>query len=522
MTDTNEVIIEQNQRFSRSKFWQGQREFYQEKGIEAWASEVPFYITSNPFIGHHYAELLLRFFQDWVEAHPSAKQQPFYVLELGAGTGQFTFYLLKSLQSLIEKLNLAGLKIRYIMTDFAASNVQAWQQHPQLRPFVDNGLLDFAVYDLEKDATLHTTEHNLILSPQADGNPLTVIANYLFDSVVADIFMAKNKKLYESCLSLSSSPRNLSGAHVKNWQQVTIQHAEQPLDAAYYQTPLFDEILSDYQQQLKNSYFLFPIGCLQGLERLKQLAGGKLFLVSSDKGHSFLNELEGLEFPEIDFHGSFSLMVNFDAIARYFTHQGGHAFLQTPRDGLTTCVFSLGFNMLELPETSYVLQESVEGFSPSDFFNYYELVESGAKHMSLNALASTLCVSRWDPFVFELITETLCKLFPKGSDEIIEYICGNLGKIQENFFYVPGCDDVLFSIGYLLYSIDRFEEAIRYYELSRRYFEENVEVLFNLGLCYFYMKKYHKALVHFNEALELEPKNQELQRLIRRCKNHKT
>src|SRR5688572_29220218 len=95
--DSNAVVIERNKRFSECHLWQVQRDYFDQQGINAWVNQVPFYITSNPFIANTYAAVIIRFFQDWVRKNPQAKNHPFYILELGTGSGQFSFYALKRL-----------------------------------------------------------------------------------------------------------------------------------------------------------------------------------------------------------------------------------------------------------------------------------------------------------------------------------------------------------------------------------------------------------------------------------------
>ena len=54
----NTITLESNKRLSTSSVWQAQREYYDTQGIEAWAEEVPCYITTNPFIAHAYASVV--------------------------------------------------------------------------------------------------------------------------------------------------------------------------------------------------------------------------------------------------------------------------------------------------------------------------------------------------------------------------------------------------------------------------------------------------------------------------------
>lgn len=522
MTKSKDIIIEKNKRFSESIFWYGQRQFYHEKGASAWAGEVPFYITSNPFIANCYAQLLLRFFQDWIQQNPNARKHPFYVIELGAGPGQFSFYVLKAITELMRHFQLTDLKLVYVMTDFTVNNLEFWKNHPQLKLFIDSKILDFALFDIEQDQIIRTIKNNFTINPKTCKNPLVVFANYLFDSIINDIFYIKKNKIYSSLVTLKTAEKNIKNGTPKDWQKVVVHHKEYLVDSNYYKDPILDRILAEYADSVKEGYLLFPIGCLRGLKNLQKMCNNRLLLCTSDKGHTTLAELQELEYPELDFHGSFSLMVNYHAIANYFKLCQGSEFFQTPRDGLTTAAFSSGFVFDNLLETKYVLQNSFEGFSPTDFFNFYELFEKFAKTSQLKWLASVLCLSNWDPFLFESFAKRLTDLCVKENTEVIDYLIANFAKIADNFYYIPGAEDIFFSIGYLFYELDFFDEAIQYFLKSRQYDANNFELLYDLALCYFYNKDYTNAAAIVTEALKIDPKAKDAKNLLRSIKSKKT
>ena len=108
MAGKNEVVFEREQRLSESMLWQAQRAYYDEQGVEAWTGAVPFYITSNPYIASCYARLVIRFIQSWVQKKAYCQDQPFYILEIGAGTGQFSFYMLRELMRYRKLLNFCA------------------------------------------------------------------------------------------------------------------------------------------------------------------------------------------------------------------------------------------------------------------------------------------------------------------------------------------------------------------------------------------------------------------------------
>jgi len=74
------------------------------------------------------------------------------------------------------------------MSDFTTNNIAYWEKHPALKPFVDGGLIDFAIYDMEADAPIQLIKKNIALDQKALQNPLIVFANYIFDTVTQDTF----------------------------------------------------------------------------------------------------------------------------------------------------------------------------------------------------------------------------------------------------------------------------------------------------------------------------------------------
>ena len=98
-SDKQVTRLEQQQRLSRSLLWRLQRNYFEHYGIEAWRSgAVPHHITSSPFIADAYARMVLGFLRDLSVDH----SQPVYIVELGSGSGRFSYLFLKKFLSLIE------------------------------------------------------------------------------------------------------------------------------------------------------------------------------------------------------------------------------------------------------------------------------------------------------------------------------------------------------------------------------------------------------------------------------------
>lgn len=501
------IIIEQSKRFSESMLWKAQRDYFDKEGINAWVNQVPFYITSNPFIAATYAKVVFSFIRDWVKLHPDAKKHPFYIMELGTGCGRFSYYFIKRLTDLLDRLGYADIKICYIMSDFTKHNVQYYETHPALKPFIDKGIIDYAIYDLESDKPITLSKQNIKLAPELFVNPLTVFANYIFDTVTHDSFMIHEGKLYELLVNLSTEESNLDGIKPKDMEKVTVDHSVHEAKPNYYNDPHIDAVLDIYKNSLKETSLLIPSGAIHAIRYLKKLTNDKLLIISTDKGYNSLESLDNLGHPSIAFHGSFSMMVNFHALSEYFKNSGGDAFLQTPRRGIKTSVYSSGFLLKDLPETSLALEKDIEGFSPADYFNLHRRISDSFQEAELEALSSHLALSGWDPHIYIRISSRIIALVPEADHDAITFLASNMDKIAENYYYMPQSDCVYFEIAVFFHAIKRYEQALHYYELAAPIVGEKFGLVYNIALCKHLLKDNKGALENFKRASELDPES---------------
>lgn len=509
------VIIDNKVRFSQSTIWNAQREYYDKQGIEAWTGDVPFYITSNAHIGGTYAALVIRFIQDWLRREPAAIDHTFYVIELGTGSGQFSYYFLRQFERLRDSLQLSHIKFRYVMSDFTEANINFWKAHKGLNTFVDKGMLDFAIFDVEHDSQVHLIKSGEVISPMSLVNPLTVFANYLFDSVVSDVFNVEQHTLYESLVTMRTPKQNMSEGRPISWEKVNVEYKDVPMTEAYYEDTNFNNVLHSYERDLESGAFFFPIGSLQVIRQLCALSNNKLLLLTSDKGHIDLSELEEESHPELDFHGSFSVMVNYDAIGRYFEELGGDFYMQCPRDAIVTAAFLLGAEISELTEFQFALDQSVSEFSPADYFNIYENIEKEPENYNIDTLASALSLSRWDPGLYDDVTERISDCIDSADHDLIEYLKRYLHRVAENYYHMPGSNDTIFEVGTFFQEVSEFETALEYFEKSRDYFPSSWELEFNCGYCCYQLEDFAAAITYLEKAMAHNPKSSETKKLLK-------
>jgi SAM-dependent MidA family methyltransferase len=513
-TGERKVVIEQHKKFSESCLWRMQRDYFDQEGINAWVNQVPFYITSNPYIANCYAQIVIRFIRDTIKKNPDAKNHPFYILELGTGSGRFSYYVLKTLQELQKTLGMDDISICYVMSDFTKNNIKYYETHPALQPYLEKGLVDFAIFDMEAERPITLIKKNIRLSPETLVNPLIVFANYIFDTISHDAFTVHEGKLYELLLSISTPENNMRDNKPVDMEHLAIDYKVHEIKNAYYGDPDLDKILDIYKHSLKDSSFLFPIGSIKAIKLLKKLSNNKLFIVASDKGYSRVESLDNLGHPSLSFHGSFSMMVNFHALANYFKNSGGDAFLQTPRKGIKTSIFSSDVALKDLPETSLAIQQYAEGVSAADYFTLHRRMSDTFQECSLDTIAAHMSLTGWDPHIYLKLATRVTTLVDEADTDTVNFMASNMHKMAENYYFMPKSECILFEIAVFFHSIKRHHDALNYYRQAQQYVGQQFGLYYNMALCEHHLGFLDDALMHFKTATHIDDNSKETKEWI--------
>ena len=508
MVDQNNVI-ESGVPFSKSVLWELMRDFYSKSGVSAWENKVPFYVTSNPFIAHCYAEVLVGYIQDLVNDDLFNHSSPLYILELGTGSGKFSSHCMRSLTRLLKLVGLQDLKIKYIMSDLSPHNLTFWQGHEKLQPFVKQGMADFSCFDPTNDTKIVLTESGETLKQGSFQNPLCVIGNYFFDSIPNDVFHVTNGVLHESLTTLTSDKRNIDRENIMGTKIDTIrtQFDHQPTNGSYYKDSKVDAVLDLYKNQLSTSTFNFPIASIQVIQNLMRLSGDQVFILSSDKGLSTTSQVDGRSDPYIaPHHGAFSMTVNYHALGEYCKQLGGDVHHQTQNLGIKTCVLSTSHQISSLRQTSLAINRSVDNLGPADFYNYHSLFRDHKDSfpLKLAMILSHLKASCWDPRIFNLFIENIIKAIPSMTPQ--ERSAFELGakEIEANTFHMPGILPSYFDLAVFYQYLGQYDNALKFYLKSIECYGRSYSILFNTGLSYHHLGQQEEALSYFQQAQDVD------------------
>jgi tetratricopeptide (TPR) repeat protein len=466
--------------------------------------------------------------------------EPLYIVELGAGSGKFSFFMLKALEEMQETCDFPLNKIVFVMTDFTEKNFDFWKNHTALKKYFESGQLDAAVFDAVEDREITLRYSKKVLGPNTCKNPLVVVANYLFDTLYHDIFQIDQGKLREGLISVGSKhseePDPLEPEII---QRLDNHYRYNDIEADYYSSEEGDEkpirrVLKWYHEYFKNSAkgasILLPIGALRALRRLSFISNGRALVISGDKGNNTPDQFAGLMDPHIAVHGSFSLMVNYHAIGSWFTNKGGFT-LHNPQEeaSLKVSTFILapegtfdtkdsdedfmGDNLAAVdaarakhfPYLRQAFHDWVDQFGPNDFFVLQKSLKEDLANPPLRTVIAMLKLGDWDPDVFFKFRDQILIHAPTCGQKLRNDLCRGIPRVWSNYYIMDSDKDIAFEIGRFYYGIRDYENALWFYQESTKTVGEHHVTFHNQGLCFYSLKQLPMALEQFNKALAMCP-----------------
>lgn len=510
-------VLEQGQRLSRSLLWQRQRRYFDHQHIRAWnRGEVPHYITSNPVIAHAYAQVVAAWRQDWrrlARAIGSAvasaldDTHPLYVIELGAGSGRFAYHFVKAIQALDRGRIDRKPPIKYVMTDFSEAIISFWRDHSSLRPYVEAGILDMAQLDVTAPAALCLRHCGERLTREQVRNPIVLIANYVFGAVPTDAFSVESGGLRETLVTLTfeQSEPDLDDPDLLTNLAFSFEH--RPIDTNYYEEPWLNRILQHYQQRLTDSTFLFPVAALQCLELFRDLSGGRLLLLSADKGYDREDVLIEQRDPGVGIHGgSISVMTNYHAVGEYVRNQDG-GFLSPAHHHASLRVVAglFGLPRAEQMQTHETFDDVIGAGGPDDYFTLSTVLARNSANMSLHEILAYLRFCRWDATVLLRCLPAIAPQVGGASEAIRHDLYQVIGRVWANHFPIGEDSDLAGALASILYLLGRHDEALEYLHHSIAERGETAPSLYLMASCHDALHRAAAASDCVDRALALDP-----------------
>lgn len=528
VAESGSFIVEENVKLSDSRIWTLLEEYYKNASISAW-NQIPFYPTSNPFIADTYADIIFSFLEDYAEELNF--DEPLYILEMAAGTGCFSFYLLKEIerrQAYFSKLS--KLQIKYVMADFTSDNPRNWAENAKLKPFINSGVLHFGIFRPQDDLQVREfagsegSNDKVLLEKGVCKNPLIAIANYFFDSIKQDAFQLQDGKLCE-VLNTFTCVRDPKNPDSVSFDRLSKTESYREIELPYYSDDRLNNVLRTYSRDHQNASMIFPVGAFKCISNLQEISGNNLVLISSDKGFTETSYVKGRrEQPFVAHHGVFSYSVNYDALRRYFEGQGGTSF-NTSDDNLsisTAVNYLLKGSPNKLERSHFNFDDKVDRINLTNYLYFMQdlltEVEPKKSHELLRACLGYVQMCNYDPVVFCLAAPRMYFSLETMNSIQEKRILLMLERVRDNFYSVQQQYDVFYWIGRIYYGMNRLDEALKAFADSMLHFGESSSALYYMAACYEVRKDYKTALRLYQDTLKLEPDCEYTQGGIKRVK----
>ena len=452
---------------SKSALWTKMQEYYNNIGPEAWQDElVPLQISSNKNLAQAYANIIVAQINDWYTYNPKAASdsEPFYILEIGTGHGKFGFYVLKSLVSLLNNYSIPLSSVKFIMTDIAEKNIESWEKHPAFKPWVKSGNLDYALFNAMTDQQIVLKNSGTVIKPGSLSKPIFMLCNYLFDSLSHDAFQVRDHKLHEVQIKISSD-----ADWAEYFAKAKFSYEYIPVSTDYYADANLNKILANYEQEMENGTFMIPIGGIDCVNMVKQFSKEHLVLLLADKGQASVDLFDDLGEPDISVHGSITLMVNFDALKRYFVNTKGTAILMSNQsvDFQVACFCTQPKHAIAHTQAAFA--QVLSGASPQDIINLcYVDDEINDNFKNLDQLLAIMNLTLWDPNIFYDMHEMILDRIEEEeiSVEQDKALLAGAAVVWDYFFKLEKTQDLPFALAGLYYALDEYEKALEFYKLS--------------------------------------------------------
>src|SRR6185369_11256658 len=203
--------------------------------------------------------------------------------------------------------------------------------------------------------------------------------------------------------------------------------------------------------------------------RLRNMSGGRMLLISADKGYIKEDSLAGRDEPAINVHGSFSMMVNYHAIAQYFQNSGGQALHTSHRHShINICAFLLGRQPDTFTETRQAYSEAIEQGGPDDFYTLKKGIDKHYEDLSLEQLIALLRLSGWDPKIFLDSFPAMLDRVESASELVRQELYRGIRRVWDNYYHIGEERDIAFCMAMLLYGMDHYLDALTYFDHSLR------------------------------------------------------
>jgi tetratricopeptide (TPR) repeat protein len=496
------MLVEKMIPVEQSKVWGLLESFYKQQGPNAWSQGlVPQGSTANCYIADTYASIVAGFLNDLdrnkIPGNP-------LIIELGGGNGRFAWQFMQRLTRYHRPLSDQSINFKYLLTDASESNLNAWKTNTRLKQFYESGLMEYGLLRISENSTIKIGNSDLDINSLSD-RPVIIIANYLFDSIPAEMYGLKNGQLHQILLTLNQKNDDAKSSGFDNleptyhWQ--TIEKPQTGLDS-------LDNIINSYK--LITSECVAPVPRL-GFKFLNHFVerNKPLLMLASDMAFTDPNQFPAE--PPLIFDSYFAHYTNFHVFRELFKKYKGGMCTQRHHDpDFCTAAFFLpgqDFSMgtQHFFSTFDTAKLQLVEFSPYDAHEMNDLLKQGTTEPTFRQIFSWLRLSRFDPDVAIQCIHPLLEAIHRSDNNLNkQMLCESYLESYALFFPDNNDSSFDYAIAQLLLAIGFNQHALSLLESSINEFGRKPERLYVYALSLIRLKRMAEAKIILEEVLRQE------------------
>lgn len=266
--DPSHKIIDRDALFSQCHFWQWQRHLYQQSVETVW-NNLPYGTSSNTVQAKAYVQHIQDTIKDCAQHHGWKATDPFYIIELGAGHGLLSYFIMEQIECL--DLRKAYPNIRQILLDQTPKRLNDWRQSQAFQAAEQAGQLDFAIANVGQLNRAILINQQVPLQHILQQHPCVIIIHYLLDSLPTNTYYTDDDgKHHEVRYTISSPTNNLNvRMRPKSLTPITYSTSLNPIPEKPYHDPHLNALLPlCLAQQAPDSFCHFPVTAIELLNQL--------------------------------------------------------------------------------------------------------------------------------------------------------------------------------------------------------------------------------------------------------------
>lgn len=375
---------------SESGLWGLLVDFYRERGPDAWRSgKVPHRMTSNGYLADVYASVAAAFLRDW--SRGGGKETPL-ILEVGGGNGLFAWLFLNRLMR-HQASGEAVPGFDYLLTDAAASNVQAWRKIPRLQQLVDAGPLDMGVLKIGGEISVETFSPKNWTEPELTARPVVLIANYVLDSVPCEMIRVRDRSVFQELIALESEDRQDEGTD--DFRGLKPRFESQELLQPYTGHAGVNEVLDGYRDLPHEACIPVPLETIAFLENFLR-SDFPFLMLAGDLAYTTPHfEPE----PPLILSDYVACTVNFHMIGKIFERWGGGTeFAQQADSHFAVGAFFKPSQGVDVPLTREAAHHGLYHFTPLDAYNINSALGDHSGALDFRTVCAWLRLARFDGY----------------------------------------------------------------------------------------------------------------------------